>query len=144
MSDKPREALSPTYRRTPTLSKKKKASRSERISSESLQSLYDQSADHGDKTQEEDDDVPESERFLNSTIDHNRWDCNSRVGLEKKQISIARNVWVSVKKCSLWLLWVDALFDEFDTMLKLLIMLVDWLWTVFVTSYSTSNTRSIK
>ena len=74
VSDRPIESLSPTYRRTPTASKKKKASRSERLTSESLQSLYDpqDGPDDGGKAQEEEDDVPESERFFSSTIDRKR------------------------------------------------------------------------
>ena len=82
MSDKPIDAaLSPTYRRTPTTpgpSKKKKASRCKRLTSESLQSLYDPS----DKLNSEpyqyenekcvEDDCPESDRIFNSNKLANR------------------------------------------------------------------------
>lgn len=60
MSDRPSDLdLSPTYRRTPTRTKKKKASRSSRLTCDSLQSLYDGSCDNL-----REDECPESERSL--------------------------------------------------------------------------------
>lgn len=60
VSDRPSDLdLSPTYRRTPTRTKKKKASRSSRLTCDSLQSLYDGSCDNL-----REDECPESERSL--------------------------------------------------------------------------------
>eukprot|EP00092_Neocalanus_flemingeri_P009343 GFUD01010055.1.p1 GENE.GFUD01010055.1~~GFUD01010055.1.p1 ORF type:complete len:782 (-),score=232.97 GFUD01010055.1:117-2462(-) len=70
-------SLSQTYRRTSSHSKKK-ASRSERLTSESLQSLYDaveSSKSPDEKCQE--DDCPESERFCTSSGENiNRVGCS--------------------------------------------------------------------
>ena len=75
------DSLSPSYRRTPTLcKKKKKASRSGRLTSESLQSLYDSSEIRKTPDLEEDinkeDDCPESDRTFqvkNHPTINNRW-----------------------------------------------------------------------